>query len=43
VVSAVGKHNLVTELKPNAVAIDVGISRSEDGKLGGDILDSSKR
>lgn len=42
VVSAVGKPNLITHLKPNAIAIDIGISRNDSNKLCGDILESAK-
>lgn len=42
VISAVGKANLITQLKPNSVAIDIGISRDEQGHLCGDILASAK-
>lgn len=41
-VSAVGKANLITELKDGAVAIDIGISRNEKGKLCGDISAEAK-
>jgi len=39
VVSAVGKPNLITQLKHNSIAIDVGISRNSNNKLNGDILE----
>lgn len=42
VVSAVGKPNLITEVKSGAVAIDIGISRNEHGKLCGDISVEAK-
>jgi methylenetetrahydrofolate dehydrogenase (NADP+)/methenyltetrahydrofolate cyclohydrolase len=38
VISAVGKPNLITELKPGGVAIDIGISRDIHNKLCGYIL-----
>ena len=39
VISAIGKANFVTEdmIKENAVVIDVGINRLEDGKIVGDV------
>lgn len=43
VISAIGKPNIITQLKPGSIAIDVGISRDQDGKLCGDILASAKR
>ena len=43
VISAVGKPDLITSLKPGGIAIDIGISRNQSGKLNGDILDASKR
>jgi 5,10-methylene-tetrahydrofolate dehydrogenase/methenyl tetrahydrofolate cyclohydrolase len=42
VVSAVGKPNLITQLKPKSIAIDIGISRDLNNKLCGDILESAK-
>ena len=38
-VAAIGKSRFVTEnmVKENAVVIDVGINRGEDGKLTGDV------
>ena len=38
-ISAVGKENLITQdmVKPNAIVIDVGVSRNEEGKLCGDV------
>lgn len=42
VVSAVGKPNLITALKPGGVAIDIGISRDSKGKLCGDISVEAK-
>ncbi|MBQ2870997.1 bifunctional 5,10-methylenetetrahydrofolate dehydrogenase/5,10-methenyltetrahydrofolate cyclohydrolase [bacterium] len=38
-ISAVGQRNLVTQdmVKPNAIVIDVGVSKDEDGKLCGDV------
>jgi methylenetetrahydrofolate dehydrogenase (NADP+)/methenyltetrahydrofolate cyclohydrolase len=42
VISAVGKPNLITQLKPGSIAIDIGISRDSEGKLCGDILASAK-
>lgn len=43
VISAVGKPNLITQLKPGAVAIDVGVSRDTAGKMCGDICEFAKR
>jgi methylenetetrahydrofolate dehydrogenase (NADP+) / methenyltetrahydrofolate cyclohydrolase len=43
VISAVGKPNLITQLKPGAVAIDVGVSRVAGGKLCGDICEDAKK
>lgn len=46
VVAAVGKPKMITGdmLKPGAVVIDVGINRTEDGKLCGDVdFDSAKQ
>jgi methylenetetrahydrofolate dehydrogenase (NADP+) / methenyltetrahydrofolate cyclohydrolase len=43
VISAVGKPNLITQLKPNGISIDIGICRDEKGKLCGDILEEAKR
>jgi methylenetetrahydrofolate dehydrogenase (NADP+)/methenyltetrahydrofolate cyclohydrolase len=39
VVAAVGKRNVLTAqmVKPGAVVIDVGMNRTEDGKLCGDV------
>ena len=39
VIAAIGKSKFVTEdmIKPNAVVIDVGINRGDDGKLTGDV------
>ena len=38
-ISAVGQKNIITQdmVKPNAIVIDVGISKDEDGKLYGDV------
>lgn len=38
-ISATGQPNLITAqmVKPNAVVVDVGISRTEDGKMCGDV------
>ena len=38
-ISAVGKRHIINQdmVKPNAIVIDVGISKTEDGKLAGDI------
>ena len=38
-ISAVGQKNIITQdmVKPNAIVIDVGISKDEDGKLCGDV------
>lgn len=38
-ISAVGKENLITKemVKPNAVIIDVGVSKNAEGKLCGDV------
>ena len=43
VISAVGKPNLITQLKYNSIAIDIGISRNSNNKLNGDILEEAKR
>jgi methylenetetrahydrofolate dehydrogenase (NADP+) / methenyltetrahydrofolate cyclohydrolase len=43
VISAVGKPNLITDLKPGCVAIDVGVSKDENGKLCGDICEDAKK
>lgn len=42
-ISAIGKANFVTEdmIKENAVVIDVGINRNENGKLCGDVHPSA--
>ena len=39
IIAAVGKAGMITKyhVKPGAVVIDVGINRSEDGKLCGDV------
>ena len=42
VISAIGKPNLITQLKQGCIAIDIGISRDSGGKLCGDILASAK-
>ena len=38
-ISAVGQPNLITQemIKPNAIIIDVGISKDENGKICGDV------
>lgn len=42
IIAAVGVPNFIKECKPGAVLIDVGINRTEDGKLVGDIDESIK-
>lgn len=39
IISAVGKHGVVTNnyIKPNAIILDVGINRTSEGKLCGDL------
>ena len=39
VISAIGKSKFVTEdmIKPGAIVIDVGINRSDDGNITGDV------
>ncbi len=38
-ISAVGQKHIITQdmVKPNAIVIDVGITKTEDGKLSGDV------
>lgn len=39
VISAIGKPNLIKNLKPGGVAIDVGVGQKENGKICGDICE----
>jgi methylenetetrahydrofolate dehydrogenase (NADP+)/methenyltetrahydrofolate cyclohydrolase len=43
VISAAGVPNLVTKVKKDAILIDIGISRNENGKLCGDICNEAKK